>query len=41
MNQKKRLLGIDLCRGIAAYVVVLVHSVDQAWGVSVDIDRNR
>lgn len=41
MNQKERLLGIDLCREIAAYVVVLVYSGDQAWGVSIDIDRNR
>jgi len=41
MNQKERVLVFDLCQGIAAYVVVLVHSVDQAWGVSVDIDRNR
>jgi peptidoglycan/LPS O-acetylase OafA/YrhL len=36
MDQKKRLLGIDLCRGIAAYAVVLVHSGDEAWGVPID-----
>ncbi|WP_289501180.1 acyltransferase [Gloeocapsopsis sp. IPPAS B-1203] len=36
MNQKKRLLGIDLCRGIAAYAVILVHSGDETWGVPVD-----
>lgn len=35
MNQKKRLLGIDLCRGIAAYAVILVHSGDEAWGVPI------
>jgi Acyltransferase family len=36
MNQKKRLLGIDLCRGIASYAVILVHSGDENWGVPVD-----
>ena len=36
MNQKKRLLGIDLCRGIAAYAVILVHSGDETWGVPID-----
>jgi peptidoglycan/LPS O-acetylase OafA/YrhL len=30
-----RLLGIDLCRGIAAYAVVLVHSGDEAWGLPI------
>jgi len=41
MNQKERVLVFDLCRGSAAYVVVLVYSGDQAWRVSIDIDRNR
>jgi peptidoglycan/LPS O-acetylase OafA/YrhL len=36
MNHKKRLLGIDLCRGIAVYAVILVHSGDETWGVPVD-----
>lgn len=36
MNQKKRLLGIDLIRGIAAYAVILVHSGDETWGIPVD-----
>ena len=36
MKQKKRLLGIDLCRGIAAYAVIVVHSGDKNWGVPVD-----
>lgn len=35
MNQKKRLLGIDLCRGLAAYAVILVHSGDETWGVPI------
>jgi peptidoglycan/LPS O-acetylase OafA/YrhL len=30
--QKPRLVGVDLCRGIAAYAVVLLHSGDQSWG---------
>ncbi|TBR61953.1 acyltransferase [Mastigocladus laminosus UU774] len=30
--QKSRLAGVDLCRGIAAYAVVLLHSGDQTWG---------
>ena len=35
-EQAQRLLGIDLCRGIAAYAVILVHSGDTTWGVPVD-----
>ena len=34
-NRRTRLLGIDLCRGIAAYAVVLVHSGDETWGVPI------
>ncbi len=36
MKTKQRLLGIDLCRGIAAYAVILVHSGDETWGIPVD-----
>jgi peptidoglycan/LPS O-acetylase OafA/YrhL len=36
MDAKKRLLGVDLCRGIAAYAVIVVHSGDETWGVPVD-----
>jgi peptidoglycan/LPS O-acetylase OafA/YrhL len=35
MNKKQRLSGIDLCRGLAAYAVILVHSGDETWGVPV------
>lgn len=33
MKQNQRLLGIDLCRGIATYTVILVHSGDETWGI--------
>jgi peptidoglycan/LPS O-acetylase OafA/YrhL len=36
-RENKRLLGIDLCRGIAAYAVVVVHSGDENWGVPLDL----
>jgi peptidoglycan/LPS O-acetylase OafA/YrhL len=29
MEKKQRLSGIDLCRGLAAYAVILVHSGDE------------
>ncbi|MFN6564348.1 MAG: acyltransferase family protein [Nostoc sp. ChiSLP01] len=32
IEAKSRLSGVDLCRGIAAYAVVLVHSGDATWG---------
>jgi len=35
MEKKRRLLGIDLCRGLAAFAVVLVHSGDETWGIPV------
>jgi peptidoglycan/LPS O-acetylase OafA/YrhL len=35
MEKKQRLSGIDLCRGLAAYAVILVHSGDETWGVPV------
>lgn len=31
MKDSKRLIGVDLFRGIAAYAVVLFHSGDQTW----------
>ncbi|BAZ02145.1 hypothetical protein NIES37_61540 [Tolypothrix tenuis PCC 7101] len=31
MEKKARFAGIDLCRGIAAYGVVLLHSGDKSW----------
>ncbi|QIR37802.1 acyltransferase [Tolypothrix sp. PCC 7910] len=31
MENKARFAGIDLCRGIAAYGVVLLHSGDKSW----------
>ncbi|MBW4421982.1 MAG: acyltransferase [Myxacorys californica WJT36-NPBG1] len=34
-NSANRLLGIDWCRGLAAYAVVLVHSGDETWGVPI------
>lgn len=34
-NSTTRLLGIDWCRGLAAYAVVLVHSGDETWGLPI------
>lgn len=34
--RKQRLLGIELCRGIAAYAVIVVHSGDETWGVPIE-----
>lgn len=34
--KKSRLLGIELCRGLATYAVILVHSGDETWGIPVD-----
>ncbi len=36
MNKTTRLSGIDLCRGLAAFAVILVHSGDETWGIPVD-----
>ncbi|MEL6579224.1 MAG: acyltransferase [Cyanobacteria bacterium J06621_12] len=30
-----RLNGIDLCRGLAAFAVILVHSGDETWGLPI------
>jgi surface polysaccharide O-acyltransferase-like enzyme len=35
MNNQK-LLGIELCRELAAYSVILVHSGDEHWGLTTD-----
>jgi peptidoglycan/LPS O-acetylase OafA/YrhL len=35
IENRDRLLGIDLCRGIAAFAVIFVHSGDETWGVPV------
>lgn len=35
MSQANRLIGIDLCRGLAAFAVILVHSGDETWGVPI------
>lgn len=35
IEKKPRLLGIDLCRGLAAFAVIVVHSGDETWGVPV------
>lgn len=35
MYKADRLTGIDLCRGLAAFAVVLVHSGDQTWGIPI------
>jgi peptidoglycan/LPS O-acetylase OafA/YrhL len=35
MNNHK-LLGIELCRGLATYAVILVHSGDENWGIAID-----
>lgn len=32
---KDRLVGIDLCRGLAAFAVILVHSGDETWGLPI------
>jgi peptidoglycan/LPS O-acetylase OafA/YrhL len=36
MSKQKRLIGLDLCRGLAAYAVILVHSGDETWGVPIE-----
>lgn len=35
IKSNKRLLGINLCRGFAAYAVVLVHSGDETLGLPI------
>lgn len=36
MNKLTRFAGIDLCRGLAAFAVILVHSGDETWGIPID-----
>lgn len=36
IEKKPRLLGIDLCRGLAAFAVIVVHSGDETWGVPIN-----
>lgn len=33
---KPKLLGIELCRGLSTYAVLLVHSGDETWGLPID-----
>jgi peptidoglycan/LPS O-acetylase OafA/YrhL len=35
MNKTSRFIGIDLCRGLAAFAVILVHSGDETWGIPI------
>lgn len=35
MSETHRAVGIDLCRGLAAFAVILVHSGDETWGVPI------
>ncbi len=35
MSKATRFVGIDLCRGLAAFAVILVHSGDETWGVPI------
>lgn len=35
MNKTRRLVGVDLCRGLAAFAVILVHSGDESWGLPI------
>ena len=35
MNKQTRFVGIDLCRAIAAFAVILVHSGDETWGLPI------
>lgn len=35
MKKPTRLIGVDLCRGLAAFAVILVHSGDETWGLPI------
>ncbi|PSB59248.1 acyltransferase family protein [Chamaesiphon polymorphus] len=32
----KKLLGVEICRGLSTYAVILVHSGDETWGIPID-----
>ncbi len=34
--KKPKLLGIEFIRGVSTYAVILVHSGDETWGLSID-----
>jgi len=34
--KKIRFYGVELCRGLSTYAVILVHSGDETWGLSID-----
>lgn len=34
-NTTSRFIGLDLCRGLAAFAVILVHSGDETWGLPI------
>ena len=36
MSRSTKLRGIELCRGLAAFAVILVHSGDQSWDIPID-----
>ncbi|CAN1209211.1 Acyltransferase 3 domain-containing protein [Tumidithrix helvetica PCC 7403] len=33
---KNKLLGIEFCRGLSTYAVIIVHSGDETWGLPID-----
>ena len=35
MSKSVKLTGIELCRGLAAFAVILVHSGDATWGIPI------
>lgn len=35
MEKMKRFLGIELCRGLSTYAVILAHSGDETWGIPI------
>lgn len=35
MGKSSKLAGIQLCRGLAAFAVILVHSGDETWGIPI------
>ncbi|MEO1802808.1 MAG: acyltransferase family protein, partial [Cyanobacteria bacterium J06629_2] len=35
MSKSSKLAGIELCRGLAALAVIIVHSGDDTWGIPI------